>query len=119
MASPKLVFRVDKVTAAIIKGRLVVSVSGAVSSGGWYAPRLHLRELTAAEVNTETIEFQANPPPPDTVVIQALLPIKTTAVFPLPRYAVTQVKVEAESNILIAPIVPEASAPPAAPSPSP
>jgi hypothetical protein len=118
-AAPRLVYRVDKVTAAIVRGRLVVSVNGAVSSGGWTAPRLHLRELTAAEVNTETVEFLATPPPPDTVVIQALLPMTTTAVFPLPRYAVTQVKVESENNAVIAQITPEAPVAPAAPYRSP
>jgi hypothetical protein len=118
-ASPKPVFRVDKVTAAIIRGRLVVSVNGAVSSGGWSSPRLHLRELRPEEVNTETIEFQATPPAQDTVVIQALLPVTATAVFPLPRAGVTQVKVESESNMITAPIAPEPPAAPAEPYRSP
>ncbi|HWD28184.1 MAG TPA: hypothetical protein VG387_13520 [Rhizomicrobium sp.] len=120
-ATPKLIFRVDKVTAAIINRHLVVSVSGAVETGGWSQPRLHLEEPRPTDVNTETIQFLAVPPAQDTVVIQALLPKTVTAVFPLPRTGITQVKVEAESNYLIAPIAPEpvVVAVPATPSPSP
>jgi hypothetical protein len=102
-AEPKLIYKVDKVTAAIIKGRLVVNASGAVNSGGWTAPRLHLLPHKP-EDNTETLEFQAQPPFADAVVIQALLPISTTAVFPLPHYGVTQVKVVSETNAVVAPL---------------
>ncbi len=49
-AAPALVFKVDKVTAAIIHGRLVVSATGAVKSGGWTQPRLHLKEFRIPEV---------------------------------------------------------------------
>jgi len=102
-AEPKLIQKVDKVTAAIIKGRLVVNASGAVTSGGWTAPRLHLLPHKP-EDNTETIEFQAQPPIDQAVVIQALLPIQTTAVFPLPHYGVTQIKVVSETNAVMAPL---------------
>ena len=104
IAAPKLVYRVDKVTAAIVKGHLVVSVSGAVPSGGWTVPRLHMKEGHVAESDTEIFEFLAAPPLSNSVVIQALLPVTATAVFPLPRYATVKVKVEAESNNLTAPI---------------
>lgn len=102
-AEPRLITKIDKVMAAIIKGRLVVNASGAVNSGGWTAPRLHLLPHKP-EDNTETIEFQAQPPLADAVVIQALLPIQTTAVFPLPHYAVTQIKVVSETNAVTAPL---------------
>jgi len=102
-AAPKLIFKIDKVTAAIIKGRLVVNASGAVNSGGWTAPRLHLLPHKP-EDNTETIEFLAQPPIDEAVVIQALLPIQTTAVFPLPHYGVTQIKVVSETNAVMAPL---------------
>jgi hypothetical protein len=112
-AEPRLIAKVDKVTAAIIKGRLVVNASGAVNSGGWTLPRLHLLPHKA-EDNTETIEFQATPPLADAVVIQALLPITTTAVFGLPRTGVTQVKVVSETNAVMAPLqTPAAAAAPA------
>ncbi|MEI9993851.1 MAG: hypothetical protein WDM91_04595 [Rhizomicrobium sp.] len=113
-AAPKLIYKVDKVTAAIIRGRLVVSASGAVNSGGWSLPRLHHKEVRTPESDTETFEFLATPPPTGTVVIQALLPIQMTAVFPLPRYATLQVKVVSESNAVVAPIV---TAPPAPAAP--
>ncbi|MBL6852775.1 MAG: hypothetical protein ISS15_20465 [Alphaproteobacteria bacterium] len=102
-AEPKLIYKIDKVTAAIIKNRLVVSASGAVNSGGWTAPRLHLLPHKP-EDNTETIEFQAQPPIDQAVVIQALLPIQTTAVFPLPHYGVTQITVVGDTNAVTAPL---------------
>jgi len=102
-AEPKLIYKVDKVTAAIIKNRLVVNASGAVNSGGWTLPRLHLLPHQP-EADTEVIEFQAQPPLADAVVIQALLPISTTAVFPLPHYGTIQVKVVGETNAVMAPL---------------
>jgi len=81
----------------------VVNASGAVTSGGWTAPRLHLLPHKP-EDNTETIEFRALPPLQDAAVIQALLPIETTAVFPLPHYGVTQIKVVSETNAVVAPL---------------
>jgi hypothetical protein len=103
-AAPQFVFKVDKVTAAIVHNHLVVSATGAVKSGGWTLPRLHLKEFRIPESDTEVVEFLATPPPTGAVVIQALLPVTTTAVFPLPRYATVQVKVVAESNSVSAPI---------------
>lgn len=114
-AAPQLVFKVDKVTAAIVRNHLVVSVSGAVNSGGWTAPRLHLL-AHVPESDTQEIEFQATPPPPGAAVIQALLPMKAIAVFPLPRYATVQVKVTAESNSVIAPITTTPAAAPVPPA---
>ena len=60
-AEPKLIYKVDKVTAVILKGRLVVTASGAVTSGGWSTPRLHLLPHKP-EDNAETLEFRAQPP---------------------------------------------------------
>jgi hypothetical protein len=111
-AAPKLILRVDKVTAAIINNRLMVSASGAVNSGGWTMPRLHLQEVRVPESDTEVFEFLATPPTPSTVVIRALLPVQTTAVFPLPRYATVQVKVQAANNAITAPIAPPSPAAP-------
>ena len=102
-AAPQLISRVDSVTAKIIKGRLVVQAKGAVNTGGWTRPRLHLT-TQVAEAPDEVIEFQASPPLDNAVVIQALLPIETTAVFPLPRYGKLRVKVTSQSNAVTAPI---------------
>ncbi|HEX4292870.1 MAG TPA: hypothetical protein VHZ29_01915 [Rhizomicrobium sp.] len=103
-AAPQPVYRVDSVTAKILHGHLVVSVNGAVSSGGWSKPRLHLETPQKPESPEEVIEFQASPPADNTVVVQALLPITTTAVFPLPRYATVRVKVTSQTNTVTAPI---------------
>jgi len=105
-AAPQLIVKVDKVTAAIVRNHLVVSATGAVRSGGWTMPRLHLKEFHIPESDTEVFEFLATPPAADQVVIQALLPVTATAVFPLPRYATVQVKVMAETNSVAAPIGP-------------
>jgi len=103
-AAPKPVFRVDHVTAKIVNHRLVVQASGAVSTGGWTRPRLHLEVVRVAESPEEVIAFQASPPPGDAVVIQELLPVETTAVFPLPRYGAVRVKVTSQTNSVTAPI---------------
>lgn len=109
-AAPQLVFRVDKVTAQIVRNRLVVSASGAVKSGGWTLPRLHFKGH-APESDTESFEFLATPPGARNVVIQALLPVETTAVFPLPRYGTVQVTIVSETNSVTAPIAPPAPQP--------
>ena len=110
-AGQRLIYKIDKVTAAIVGKHLVVSASGAVATGGWTNPRLHLILPHKAETPSETIQFLATPPLEDAVVIQALLPIQTTATFPLPHYAVTQVTVVGETNSVTAPV--ETRPPPA------
>lgn len=103
-AAPRPVYRVDSVTAKILNRHLVVLAKGAVESGGWSKPRLHLETSHVPESPDEVIEFFASPPTGNSVVIQALLPIETTAVFPLPRYGTVRVKVTAQSNSVTAPI---------------
>ena len=102
-AAPQLIVRVDSVIAKIVNHHLVVQAKGAVNTGGWTRPRLHLTPHVA-EAPDEVIEFQASPPLDNAVVIQALLPIETTAVFPLPRYGTVRVKVTSQSNAVSAPI---------------
>ena len=103
-AASQLVFRVDVVTAKTVNNHLVVTARGAVTSGGWTRPRLHLNPVHVAESPEASIEFQASPPLGNSVVIQALLPIETTAVFPLPHYGAVRVKVVSQSNAVTAPI---------------
>jgi hypothetical protein len=103
-AAPKLIYKVDKVTATTVHNRLVVTATGAVNSGGWTSPRLHMKEFHIPESDTEVIEFLATPPGASEVVIQALLPVSVTEKFPLPHYGTVQVKVVAESNSVTAPI---------------
>ena len=103
-AAPQLIYKVDHVTAATVGRHMVVTATGAVRSGGWTAPRLHVKEFRIPESDTEVIEFLATPPAPDSVVIQALLPISVTAKLSLPRYGTVQIKVVTESNSVTAPI---------------
>jgi hypothetical protein len=103
-AAPKLIYKIDTVSAKTVGKKLVVTATGAVNSGGWSAPLLRLKEVRVAESDTEVIEFLATPPAADAVVVQALIPIAATATFALPPYAVVQVKVVAESNSVTSPI---------------
>ncbi|HEV2649897.1 MAG TPA: hypothetical protein VGU69_01455 [Rhizomicrobium sp.] len=105
-AEPKPVLKVDKVTAVIVNAHLVVTASGAVRTGGWTVPRLHMVNFHKPDGDTEIVQFLATPPLADAIVIQALVPIATTATFPLPPSTVTQVKVVSESNSVVAPITP-------------
>ena len=103
-AAAKLIYKVDRVTATTVGNHLVVTATGAVNSGGWTMPHLHMKEFHIPESDTEVIEFLATPPRGNEVVIQALLPVSATAKLTLPHYATVQVKVVAESNSVTAPI---------------
>ena len=104
VAAPKLIYQVDGVTVSIDHGQMVVTATGAVNSGGWTQPHLQRKAVHPAESDTEEFEFVATPPPSDTAVIQALLPVSAIGRFPLPRYGAMQVKVDAESNSATAPL---------------
>lgn len=104
LATPKLIYKVDTVTVKASGSDLVVTASGAVNSGGWTLPHLHIREARAAEADTAVVEFLATPPQPNVVVIQALVPVSAMARFPLPRYGTVQVQVVAETNSVTAPV---------------
>ena len=93
-----LVYRVDSATAEVEGHRLAITVKGAVRSGGWTRPQLHILPQRQAERDTLFAEFFANPPAPGAAVIQALLPVSAKATVHLPRYATTKVTVRAESN---------------------
>jgi len=104
IAAQKLIYKVDQVTATTVRNHLVVTATGAVNSGGWTSPRLHLKVFNIPESDTEVVEFLATPPPPNAIVVQTLLPVSVTAKLVLPHYATVQVKVVAETNSVIAPI---------------
>lgn len=105
-AEPRPVFKVDKVTATIVNARLVITASGAVTTGGWADARLHMVNFHKPDGDTEIVQFLASPPLADAIVIQALVPVATTATFPLPPTAVTRVKVVSASNSVTTAIVP-------------
>jgi len=101
MAEPKSVLKVDSATATIVNAHLVVTANGAVATGGWSNPRLHIHKT---EGNFEIVQFQATPPVADAIVIQALVPVSATAIFPLPGGTITHVKIISETNAVTAPI---------------
>jgi hypothetical protein len=98
------VYRVDSVTA-VTKGHgrtraIDIQAKGAVQSGGWQNARLRLLKNDG---HTLTLEFMADPPPPDMVVIQALVPVKARALIRT-RHPITAVHVLAASNDATQPI---------------
>lgn len=103
-AIPKHIYKVDAVTVKVSGQSLLVTATGAVSSGGWTSPQLRMREPHIAEQNTAVIDFLAKQPLPGEVVIQALVPVSATATFPLPPYGTVRVQVRAETNSVTAPI---------------
>ena len=93
----RLVYRIDRVSAVVQDKELVVSVNGAVRTGGWRHPRLRAK-ASAPEANVLEMEFYADPPPPRHVVVQALLPISTEIKTGLPKYGTVAVSVSSETN---------------------
>ena len=79
LAAEKRVYKIDSVVATQKSGRVTIQVHGAVQSGGWKSPRLHV--IPDDRNRTLTIEFLATPPPPGMVVIDALLPVTASAEF--------------------------------------
>jgi len=92
-----LVYRIDRVTASIAKRHLVISVDGAVQSGGWQHARLR-EKPSAPEAPVLAFDFVADPPKPKKVVIQALLPVHVTLTRGLPHYGTVAVEVKASTN---------------------
>jgi hypothetical protein len=103
-ATPRLIYKIDTVSVRLSGRSMLVNATGAVNSGGWTAAHLRLRESRAAESDTAVVDFLATPPPPGTVVIQALVPVAASATLPLPPYGTVQVRIVAESNSVTAPI---------------
>ena len=79
LAADKRIYKIDSVVATQKGGRVVVQVNGAVQTGGWKSPRLLV--VPGDSNRTITIEFLATPPPPNMVVIDALLPVGASAEF--------------------------------------
>ena len=98
------VFRVDSVSAEVTGRKLTIRASGAVRSGGWENPHLHVLRQHKPEGDTLEVEFLAAPPAKGSAVIQALLPVSATVTVGLPRYATTRVMVKAETNAATAEI---------------
>ena len=71
-ASEKRVLRIDSLLASQKHGIILLQAKGAVQSGGWTKPRLHVMH---GDGHTLTVEFLAAAPPPGMTVIDALVPV--------------------------------------------
>jgi hypothetical protein len=101
LAVEKRVYKIDSVVAIQKAGRVVIQVNGAVQSGGWKGPRLHV--IPGDNNRTLTVEFVATAPPPSMVVIEALLPVSAIAEFK--SQGKGAVKVVASANEMTAQIL--------------
>jgi hypothetical protein len=72
LAGEKRVFRIDSLIATQKDGIIQLQAKGAVPSGGWTKPRLH---VVHGDGHTLTVEFVATSPPPGMTVIDGLVPV--------------------------------------------
>ena len=75
-AAEKRVLRIDSLIASQKNGVIRLQAKGAVQSGGWTKPRLHVMH---GDGHTITVEFLATAPPPGMTVIDALVPVAAEA----------------------------------------
>lgn len=103
VATAQPVYKVDSVFASVAKGsnRLVIQAKGAVRTGGWERPRLEVKERNVTD-DTMIIVFVALPPPPKSVVVQAVLPVLARVTIAVPSRKIMAVKVAAETNSITA-----------------
>jgi hypothetical protein len=92
LAADKRVFRIDSLIATQKHGQITLQAKGAVQTGGWSKPRLH---LIHNDGRVMTVEFLATPPPPDMTVIDGLVPMTATTQI---RGHAESVHVEADEN---------------------
>src|ERR1700748_309517 len=71
-AADKRVFRIDSLIATQKDGNILLQAKGAVPTGGWTKPRLHVMH---GDGHTLTVEFLASPPPSGMTVIDAVVPV--------------------------------------------
>src|SRR5438046_7936985 len=76
LAGEKRVFRIDSLIASQKAGVIQLQAKGAVESGGWSKPRLH---VVHGDGHTITVEFLATPPPAGMTVIEGLVPVTASA----------------------------------------
>ena len=75
-AAEKRVFRIDSLIATQKDGNILLQAKGAVPTGGWTKPRLH---VVHGDGHTLTVEFLATTPPPGMTVIDAVVPVTASA----------------------------------------
>src|SRR6185503_21044778 len=91
-AGEKRVFRIDSLIATQKNGTILLQAKGAVPTGGWTKPRLHVMH---ADGHILTVEFLANTPPPGMTVIDVVVPVEATAEI---KGRATSVHVLADEN---------------------
>jgi hypothetical protein len=75
-AAEKRVFRIDSLIATQKNGTILLQAKGAVPSGGWSKPRLH---VVHTDGHALTVEFLATMPPPGMTVIDVVVPISAAS----------------------------------------
>jgi hypothetical protein len=91
-AAEKRVFRIDGLIATQKKGAILLEAKGAVPTGGWTKPRLHVMH---GDGHTLTVEFLATPPPLGMTVIDAVVPMAASVEI---KGRATSVHVLADEN---------------------
>jgi hypothetical protein len=99
LAAEKRVLRIDGLIASQKKGVITLQAKGAVQSGGWTKPRLHVMHGDGRKL---TVEFLATPPPPGMTVIDAVVPVAAEARV---RVRASSVHVLADQNEITSQIV--------------
>ena len=98
-AADKRVYKIDSLIATARGGMVTIQAKGAVQSGGWKKPKLHVLHVDAHAV---TVEFVAAPPPAGMTVIEAVVPVEATAKV---RGKSASVRVLADANEMTAQIL--------------
>lgn len=91
-AAEKRVFRIDSLIATQKDGIILLQAKGAVPTGGWTKPRLH---VIHGDGHTLTVEFLATQPPPGMTVIDAVVPVAASVEV---KAKATSVHVLADEN---------------------
>jgi hypothetical protein len=91
-AVEKRVFRIDSLIATQKNGIILLQAKGAVETGGWTKPRLH---VVHGDGRIITVEFLATAPPPGMTVIDALVPVTASVEM---KGRATSVHVLADEN---------------------
>lgn len=97
-AADKRVWRIDSLIASQKGNTVIIQAKGAVQTGGWKAPRLHVIHSDKTAV---TVEFLASPPPAGMTVIEGLVPVEAQARVKLKTRA-PAVRVLADANEMTA-----------------
>jgi hypothetical protein len=100
-AADKRVYKIDSLVASLKHGVIALQASGAVQSGGWSKPHLHVLHNDG---HTIIVEFLASAPPAGMTVIEAIVPVTATAQIKS-RGRVASVHAIAEANEITAQVL--------------